>query len=306
MRTITDSLHVAPAEMGSSAAMGNFDGVHLGHRAVLDLAAARGSLSVVTFEPHPRAHFAPASAPFRLMRPAQRARALREAGARVLFELPFTRALTRLAPDAFVADILHERLRLTAVTVGADFRFGRDRAGDVDALRDLCAGHGIAVQVADLLTAAGTEISSTAIRRALAEARPRDAAAMLGRPHAIEGAVEHGEKRGRTLGYPTANVGLDGLHRPAFGVYAVRAQVRGGPHAGRYDGAASLGVRPQYGGEVPNLETFLFDFSGDLYGATLSVELIEFLRPEATFPSLDAFLAQMAEDCARARAILDA
>ena len=149
-------------------------------------------------------------------------------------------------------------------------------------------------------------MSSTAIRKALAEGRPRDAAAMLGHWHRIEGTVIGGEQRGRDLGYPTANMSLAGLHLPAFGVYAVLADVLDGPHKGRYQGAASLGVRPMFNGEVPNLETFLFDFSGDLYGATLSVALVDYLRGEEKFDSLDALIAQMGADCDRARQILDA
>ena len=149
-------------------------------------------------------------------------------------------------------------------------------------------------------------ISASRIRELLREGNVRRARELLGRPFSLVGTVVHGEQRGRTLGYPTANMVLDGLHLPAFGVYAVLVDVQDGPHAGSYHGAASLGVRPQYQGEVPNLETFLFDFSGDLYGATLSVGLVRFLRPEATFESTEAFIAQMDADCAEARAILAA
>jgi len=148
------------------------------------------------------------------------------------------------------------------------------------------------------------QVSSTAIRQALSDGRPRDAAAMLGHWHRIDGPVEGGEQRGRELGYPTANMSIAGLHPPRFGVYAVLVDVLDGPHAGHYHGAASLGVRPMFNGDVPNLETFLFDFSGDLYGTELSVALVEYLRPEETFDSLDAFIAQMDADCAKARQIL--
>ena len=148
------------------------------------------------------------------------------------------------------------------------------------------------------------DISSTRIREALSEGRPGEAARMLGHTHRIEGEVLHGDKRGRELGYPTANLSLDGLHLPRFGVYAVRADVLGGPHRGAYSGAASLGVRPMFGENQPNLETYLLDFDGDLYGERMSVGLTEFLRPEATFPTMGAFLAQMAQDCERARAVL--
>jgi riboflavin kinase/FMN adenylyltransferase len=150
------------------------------------------------------------------------------------------------------------------------------------------------------------EISSTAIRTALTEGRPRDAAAMLGHWHRIEGPVIRGDQRGRDLGYPTANMSIAGLHQPKFGVYAVLVDVLTGPHRGTYHGAASLGIRPQFDGETPNLETFLFDFKGDLYGEEISVALVDYLRPEAKFDSLDALTTQMDADCARARALLDA
>jgi riboflavin kinase/FMN adenylyltransferase len=187
--------------------------------------------------------------------------------------------------------------------VGGDFRFGRGRAGDPEALARLGERHGFGVSVAPMV-ALGGPVSSTRIRKALSEGVPREAARMLGHVHRIEGEVVHGEKRGRGLGYPTANLDLTGLHLPRFGVYAVTVDVLDGPHAGTRPGAASLGTRPMFGENRPNLETYLLDFEGDLYGARLSVGLIEFLRPEATFPSMEAFLAQMAEDCERARAVL--
>jgi riboflavin kinase/FMN adenylyltransferase len=163
---------------------------------------------------------------------------------------------------------------------------------------------GFDVTVADLLETGGVQVSSTAIRTALTEGRPRDAATLLGHWHRIEGPVIGGEQRGRVLGYPTANMSIDGLHPPHFGVYAVLVEVRDGPHKGKYHGAASVGVRPMFGENTANIETFLFDFTGDLYGATLSVGLVEFLRPEEKFDSLDALIVQMDADCTRAREIL--
>jgi len=165
---------------------------------------------------------------------------------------------------------------------------------------------GFDVTIAELLAGQSGAVSSTAIRTALSEGLPRDAAKMLGHWHRIEGPVIHGEKRGRQLGYPTANMSLEGLHVPRLGVYAVSVDVLDGPHVGSYNGVASLGVRPMFNGEEPNLETFLFDFTGDLYGAEMSVALIDFLRPEAKFDGLDALIAQMDNDSAQARAILAA
>jgi riboflavin kinase/FMN adenylyltransferase len=165
---------------------------------------------------------------------------------------------------------------------------------------------GFGVTVAPLMERSSHTVSSTAIRLALTEARPRDAAEMLGHWHRIEGPVISGEQRGRELNYPTANMSIAGLHRPAFGVYAVLVDVLDGPHSGSYHGAASLGIRPMFEGEIPNLETFIFDFSGDLYGSRISIGLVEFLRPEAKFDGLDALIVQMDDDCAKARRILDA
>ncbi|MEL5877450.1 bifunctional riboflavin kinase/FAD synthetase [Cereibacter sphaeroides] len=292
------------SDRGASIAMGNFDGVHLGHQHVIDLARGRGPLGVVTFEPHPREVFAPNGEPFRLMNAEARANRLAKLGVERLYELPFTRDLAALTPEDFAREVLAEGLGVTHVVVGADFCFGRGRAGTAEDLERLGRTHGFEVTVADILTVEGTGISSTAIRAALTEGRPRDAAAMLGHWHRIEGEVLHGDKRGRDLGYPTANMSVSGLHLPRLGVYAVKVDVLTGPLAGSYSGAASLGVRPMFGENRPNLESFLFDFSGDLYGQHLSVAFVDYLRPEMVFDGLPALVAQMDRDCARAREIL--
>ncbi|PVA09904.1 bifunctional riboflavin kinase/FMN adenylyltransferase [Pelagivirga sediminicola] len=309
MRIFHDYRAVPATAKGASAAIGNFDGVHLGHRAVIDMArgAVPGApLGIVTFTPHPREHFAPDAPPFRLMSPAARANRLAKLEVDTLFELPFDAQMAALTPRDFAQDVLADGLGLSHVVVGRDFRFGKDRAGDAEMLAAFGAEMGFGVSIADLLEGQAGEVSSTAIRRALTGGRVRDAAAMLGHWHRIEGSVMSGFKRGRELGYPTANMSIAGLHPPRFGVYAVLVDVLTGPHEGHYTGAASLGVRPMFDGEGANLETFLFDFSGDLYGAELSVALVEYLRPEATFDTLDAFIAQMDADCARARDILEA
>jgi len=279
--------------------------VHLGHQALLNIARdLDGPLGVVTFEPHPRRFFQPGTPDFRLMTADTRARRLEMLGVEHLFEVAFDADFASLSPEAFVQDILIARLGIAHVVVGQDFRFGKGRAGDVDALKRLGAEAGLAVTVADLVGDGGVEVSSTRIREALSDGRPRDAAQMLGHWHRIEGEVEHGEKRGRELGYPTANLSLNGLHLPRMGVYAVVVDVTDGPHQGRFGGVASLGVRPMFGENRPNFETFLFDFEGDLYGTRISVALVEFLRDEAKFDGLDALIAQMDRDSARARDIL--
>ncbi len=311
MRIFRDYRAVPANAKGASAAIGNFDGVHLGHRAVIDLARSKGEatgapLGILTFEPHPREFFAPDAPPFRLMSPAARASRLAKLGVDLLYEAPFNAAMAALSPREFAQSVLKDGLGLAHVVVGRDFRFGNRRAGDATMLTEFGAEMGFAVTAADLLEGQSGEVSSTAIRRALSDGLPQDAAAMLGHWHRIEGTVMGGERRGRELGYPTANMSIAGLHPPRFGVYAVRVDVLNGAHEGEYIGAASLGVRPMFDGEVPNLETFLFDFSGDLYGADMSVALVNYLRPEAKFDSLEAFIAQMDADCAKARRILEA
>lgn len=309
MRIVRDYQFVAPQDRGATAAIGNFDGVHLGHQAVIrqaQQALPEAPLGVLTFEPHPRDYFAPQAQPFRLMSAAARASRLQKLGVDCLYELTFNAALANLTPQAFAQNVIARGLGLRHVVVGADFCFGKGRTGTAADLQRFGAEMGFGVTIADLVAEGGLEVSSTAIRTALSEGRPGDAARLLGHWHRIEGIVIGGEQRGRDLGYPTANMSIDGLHPPRFGVYAVLVDVHDGPHTGRYLGAASLGIRPMFNGERPNLETFLFDFSGDLYGATLSVALVEFLRPEARFDGLEALITQMAADCAKARDILGA
>ena len=309
MRIIRDYTYTTPDDRGASAAIGNFDGVHLGHQSVIDMARQAqpdAPLGILTFEPHPREYFAPDAPPFRLMSREARASRLAKLGVERLYELNFNASLASLTPEAFARNVICEGLGLRHVVVGADFCFGKARAGTADDLVRFGAEMGFGVTIAELLESGEATVSSTAIRTALSEGRTRDAAAMLGHWHRIEGPVIGGEQRGRELGYPTANMSIDGLHPPAFGVYAVLVDVLDGPHKGSYHGAASMGVRPMFGVNRPNLETFLFDFSGDLYGATLSIGLVEYLRPEETFDGLDALITQMDADCARARDILSA
>ncbi|MFN3259628.1 MAG: bifunctional riboflavin kinase/FAD synthetase [Pikeienuella sp.] len=306
MRIIEGLDEVRDGDRGASAAIGNFDGVHLGHQAVLDLArapdmATGAPLGVVTFEPHPRELFQPDAPPFRLMRLGARADRLAQLGVDRLFVIRFDRDFAALTAEAFCAEVLAGRLGLSHAVVGADFRFGMKRAGDAAYLREAGARLGFGVTIADLVGGEAGEVSSTAIRAALAEGRAEDATRMLGHLHRIEGVVEHGEKRGRELGYPTANLSMAGLMLPRFGVYAVRVEVKDGPHRGQYEGVASLGVRPMFGENRPNIETYIFDFKGDLYGARLSVGLVSWQRPELKFDGLEALIEAMKADEAEAR-----
>ncbi len=311
MRTFTDWTDLAASDKGAAAAIGNFDGVHLGHQAVIDIArdqAARtgAQLGIVTFEPHPRQVFAADAPPFRLMNPETRAHRLEKLGVDRLYQLEFAPKLFGLSPESFARDVIADGLGLSHVVVGEDFCFGKGRAGGAADLRRFGQKMGFGVTIAELVETDSVEVSSTNIRRALADGRPRDAAAMLGHLHRVDGPVLHGEKRGRDLGFPTANMSITDLHAPKFGVYAVKVDVLGGPHQGSYNGASSIGVRPMFGTNQPNLETFIFDFDGNLYDTHISVALVEYLRPEMKFDHLDGLVAQITADCEQARKILAA
>ncbi|MCG6902126.1 MAG: bifunctional riboflavin kinase/FAD synthetase [Rhodobacter sp.] len=309
MRTFTSWTGLDVADKGAAVAIGNFDGVHIGHQAVIDIARAEAGktgapLGIVTFEPHPREVFAPDAPPFRLMSAETKAHRLEKLGVERLYQIPFNTDLSGLTPLEFIQDVVTDGLGLRHVVVGDDFCFGKGRAGSAQDLVRYGRDLGFGVTLAKLVCANGTEVSSTRIRTALSDGRPRDAAAMLGHWHRIDGPVVHGEKRGRDLGFPTANMSIAGLHPPKFGVYAVKIDVLSGPHSGTYDGAASIGVRPMFGENLANLETYIFDFDGDLYGTHVSVALVEYLRSELKFDGVGGLVAQMNDDCARARAIL--
>ena len=309
MRIIRDTHFIDPNDRGAAAAIGNFDGVHLGHQAVIDLtrkaAADAGTpLGIMTFEPHPRSYFSNDSNPFRLMNAEARAHRLEKLGVEKLYEVPFNDALASLSARDFAQTIIADQLGLKHVVVGADFCFGQGRKGNAKTLGDMGADMGFGVTIAPMMQVGDADISSTAIRQALSDGRPADAAKMLGHWHRLENIVIRGDQRGRDLGYPTANMSIDGLHPPKFGVYAVKIDVRDGPHAGSYNGAASIGVRPMFGENRPNCETFIFDFKGDLYGTTVSVALVAYLRPELQFVGLEPLIIQMDADCVTAREIL--
>ncbi len=307
MRIIRALSDVLESDRGATAAVGNFDGVHLGHQAVIDTARRarpEAPLAVLTFEPHPRSVFQPDAPPFRLMDAQAKAHRLEKLGVDLLFELAFDDVLRGLSDTDFCQKVLSDGLGLSHVTVGADFQFGKGRSGNSKSLQLAGPALGFGVTIADLVAGDGGAVSSTAIRTALSEGDPRRAASMLGHWHRIEGPVIHGEKRGREMGFPTANMDVSDRHLPKLGVYAVVVDVLDGPHAGSYHGAASLGVRPMFGENTPNLETFLFDFEGDLYGATLSIGLVAYLRPEMTWQGIEKLIAQMDQDCIDARAIL--
>jgi riboflavin kinase/FMN adenylyltransferase len=310
MRILRHPAVLEPPDRGSVVAIGNFDGVHLGHRIVIGRTAeiARGlgaRLAVLTFEPHPFQVFHPEAPPFRLTPFRAKARHLEALGVDLLFVLPFDLEFSKVPAQEFVRSLIVENLQARHVVVGYDFHFGHKRGGTPEVLRELGERWGFGVTVvAPLEAAGGTVYSSTRIRQDLAQGRPREAAAMLGRPFEIEGRVETGDRRGRTIGFPTANLSLGDHLRPAGGVYAVRVEIEGETPQRWRDGVANLGTRPTVDGSDLRLEAHLFDYAGDLYGRHLRVALIEHLRPERKFAGLDELKAQIAADAAQARAIL--
>jgi riboflavin kinase/FMN adenylyltransferase len=294
---------VPGALRGGIVALGNFDGFHAGHQAVVGRAVARARAEgrpalVATFDPHPVRYFRPDAPPFRLTSLDQRQRLFAEAGADAMIVFRFDGALAATTAEEFVSHRLLTLAGAAGVVTGEDFTFGRGRGGNVDVLARLGAEHGFSIDAVGPVEQDGEAISSSRIREALKAGDCETAARLLTRPFAIEGVVEHGDKRGRTLGYPTANLSLGNYLRPRFGIYAVRGRLPGGVTVG---GAASLGIRPTFDPPKELLEPYFFDFSEDLYGQTIEVELVSFLRPEEKFDSLEALTAQMEADCAEAR-----
>jgi riboflavin kinase/FMN adenylyltransferase len=283
-------------------AIGNFDGVHRGHRSVIELAMRRARAAgkpsaVLTLEPHPRSYFRRDEKLFRLSDERQKLRLLAAAGLDGAVVLSFNAALAGLPAEEFVRRILVERLAVSGVAIGFDFHFGQGRGGSPAFLKEAGARFGFPVDIAPPLEDEGRPVSSGTIRTALEAGRVVEAAELLGYPWFVSGEVLHGEKRGRALGFPTANLKLDPACGLKHGIYAVRV----GIGEARYDGVASFGRRPTFDNGAPLLEVFLFDFDGDLYGKTLDVALIGWIRPEEKFDSIEALVAQMNVDSARAR-----
>lgn len=299
-----DGGSAVPAHLrGGIVALGNFDGFHLGHQAVVGRAIARAKAEgrpalVATFDPHPVRFFKPDLPPFRLTTLDQRQRLFGAAGADAMLVFHFDAELAAVTAEDFVIDRLIGRIGAAGVVTGEDFTFGNRRGGNIAVLRQLGAEHGLSVDTVAPVLDGGEPVSSSRIREALEAGDCETATRLLTRPFAIEGVVEHGDKRGRAIGYPTANINLANYQRPHYGIYAVRGRL---PDGRTLDGAANLGIRPSFHPPKELLEPYFFDFSGDLYGQTIEVELISFIRPEAKFDGLDALTRQMEQDCAEAR-----
>ncbi|MBW4330617.1 bifunctional riboflavin kinase/FAD synthetase [Stakelama sp. CBK3Z-3] len=296
---------VPPDYRGGIVALGNFDGFHRGHQAVvgraIDRAREQGRPAIVaTFDPHPVRYFKPDAPPFRLTTLDQRQRLFGEAGADAMLVFTFDARLAKLSAREF-AEHLVGPLGAAGVVTGEDFTFGRGREGDVAMLRALGETLGFTAEAVAPVGDGAAVVSSSRIRTLLQQGHPREAAQLLTRPFAIRGVVEPGAKLGRELGYPTANLRLHSYLRPKYGIYAVRGML---PDGRIVDGAANLGIRPSIDPPTELLEPYFFDFSGDLYGRTIEVELIEYLRGEEKFDDLDALKRQMEIDCDRARAVL--
>src|ERR1700693_825294 len=304
---IRDTTPAAAIPKGTVVAMGNFDGVHLGHRAVIQAALQMGRAHgkpalAVTFEPHPRRFFSPNTPQFRLTDEAGKLRLLAGTGLAGAVVMTFDQRRAGTTAQDFVHHDLIERLGISGIAVGYDFHFGKGRVGSPSLLVGEAPRLGIEVDVQPHVDIAERPVSSSAIRMALAEGQIEDAATMLGGPWFITGEVIHGEKRGRELGFPTANIRLDNHCGLRHGIYAVRV----GRGELRYDGVASFGRRPTFDNGAPLLEVFLFDFRGDLYGTVLDIAFIGFIREELKFDNIDALVVQMNDDSARARAMLAA
>ena len=292
---------------GAVIALGNFDGFHLGHQAVVTRAIALGfhmrrPVIVATFDPHPVRHFKPDLPPFRLTTLDQREEMFAHAGADAMLVFRFGAELAAMDAEEFVAEVLARRLGAAGVITGDDFSFGKGRSGDVDVLRELGKRHGIVTEAVSQVLHEGERVSSGRIRDLLVAGDPGAATRLLTRPFAVEGVVERGDGRGGAeLDCPTANVRLGDYQRPAYGIYAVSVRLDDGSE---HPGVASLGVRPTFEPPVELLEANLFSFSGDLYGRTIEVGLLHYIRPELKFDSMDALGAQMKKDADDAKRLM--
>ncbi len=299
--------HPMPQELrGSVLALGNFDGFHLGHQAVVNRAISKGfherrPVIVATFDPHPVRFFKPDVPPFRLTTLEQRERLFAHAGVDGMLVFQFDKALATTSAEDFVSQILAKQLGVKAVVTGTDFTFGRGRKGNAETMRELGRIHGIEAETVAPVILDGAPVSSSRIRQALADGDPATATHLLTRPFAVEAVVEFGDGRGHDFGYPTANLSLGRYQRPAYGIYAVRVRLDDGSE---YCGVASFGIRPMFEPPQELLEVHVFDWDGDLYGRTIEADLIAYIRPEAKFDSVDALIAQMKKDEAQARRLL--
>ena len=292
--------NIPKEDRGYSVAIGNFDGMHLGHQSVIEIARRtrnNSSVGVVTFEPHPRQYFKKNQPIFRLMKSETRKRFLKFFKVDALFELPFDSSLANLSPEDFIEVVLLEKLNVKNVVVGPDFRFGKNRSGSVNLLKSYQKKNRLSLHIADPFMIEGKVVSSSEIRKKLAEGSIIEVTKMLSRYYEIEGMVIKGFQRGRNLGFPTINVELRNTMVPKHGIYAVLIRILSPEDERTLRGAASIGSRPTYGDYEPNIEVFIFDFDENLYGEHVSISLVKFIRPELKFSSEKELIVQMKADC---------
>jgi riboflavin kinase/FMN adenylyltransferase len=307
MRWLDHRDHVPKPLRGAIIALGNFDGFHIGHQAVageaIKWAQAEGRPSIIaTFDPHPVQFFKPDAAPFRLTTLEQRQELYLAAGATAMLVFHFDADLSGQSAEDFIAKILVERFGAFGVVTGEDFSFGKGAKGDVELLRSFGGELGLQSRTVPAVMDGGTPVSSSRIREALRDGDPQEAARLLSRPFAIRGIVEHGDKRGREIGFPTANLAIDKYLRPKYGVYAVTTTILSTGQV--LKGAANMGIRPQFEPPKELLEPHFFDFNGDLYGQEIEVHMHHFLRPEGKYDGLDALIEQIGKDCDQVRELL--
>ncbi|MCY4307673.1 MAG: bifunctional riboflavin kinase/FAD synthetase [Rhodobacteraceae bacterium] len=305
-----DTFKFIPEEFNnSSVAIGNFDGIHLGHKKVFAVTRKIAQKTdvpstILTFEPHPRQYFSPDSPPFRLVNSETRANLIEACGFDALFEIQFDKHLSNLSSEEFITQVLFEGLKVSHIVVGEDFRYGKKRQGDTDQLVHMGSSLGFEVTVLPKHSNSYLTYSSSTVRTALKDGNLRIARDCLDRWHSVEGVVKKGQKNGKSIGFPTANLDFDGVVIPKFGVYAVFVDILTGKYKGNYLGASSIGTKPTFGNFNPNLETYIFDFNGDIYGEHISISLVNYLRPEIKFDSIEDLVIQMKSDCQKSREYL--
>lgn len=310
MRVLRSYENLPTEARGSVVAIGNFDGIHRGHHGVIDKArhcaeSLGAPLAIMTFEPHPRSFFAPGAEPFRLSSALTKEIVLRSMKVDLLFTLTFDAAFARQSAEEFASRVLADGLRVKCCVVGHDFNFGKARQGNTDLLRAYGRTYGFDVQILEAVGSDAQIFSSTLVRQLLTTGEPRKAADILGHFWTIDGVVTTGDQRGRSIGFPTANIALGDYLRPKVGVYAIRAALHEiGQDPVWVDGIANFGRRPTFDKKDLLLEAHLFDFTGDLYGKRLLIQFIDYIRPEQKFPGIEALKARIVADTTAARRIL--
>ena len=309
IKVITERKDNIPETNNSVVAIGNFDGVHLGHQSLIKLIIDRARTTkkksgIFTFEPHPREFFKTSKEPFKIMTKYARREKLNHLGLDFVIELPFDRNIAAMQPKEFIEEVLHKEFGIKHIIIGRDFRFGKGRIGDSDALKALASPLGITVEILNIRKKDGLDISSTNIRKLIQSGNIKRANSLLGSYHSVRGVVEKGDQRGRDLNFPTANIKFGECIIPSFGVYASRVRILDQTMENNHYGATSIGTRPTFGSNQPNLEVHLFEFNENIYGTSIEVELLCYMRPELSFENTNELIEQMEKDCFKIKKFL--